>query len=354
MNHVQPTRQPRRNSCPENTCGDKKQGPIHVFFNANDAFVPHLSVAIASILKTSKSALAFHILTSDLTEISRKNVIALCSIRPFDIEFLQVDKNLFNNVDRSNLGNLSMEAYYRLSIADLCPQIDRAIYLDCDLVVNRDLRELWDIDIGGNFCGGISDAHSYAPGMVEKIFGREFYFNSGVLLLNLFEIRKHFSLGDFLRIKRENLRWFRYNDQDIFNKAFGSRVVELPGEWNVTGAKAPGWVAGQIARMSLKKKKYHIKIPAIMHYTGAHKPWREPHGINSHFFGWLYFHNLRETLYADMEKDMRGNYNHMRPFLRYWWRHPLFFMKIKFWRRMYYKHMADASEIAYRKPQGVE
>lgn len=337
---------------PNTTDAAAMREPIHVFFNANNAFAPHLSVVIVSILTASKSDFVFHVLTSDFKEDSRQNVLSLRATHPFEIEFIHVDKTLFANVDRRNLKYLTMEAYYRLLITDLCPRLDRAIYLDCDLVVNRDLRELWDIDIGGNFCAGVSDPLAYAPGMVEKIFDRDFYFNSGVLLLNLAEIRRHFSLGDFLRIKRENLRWFQYNDQDILNKAFGSKVVELPAEWNVTDGAAPAWVAGQIARAGSREQKnnikHHIEVPAIMHYTRAHKPWKKPYGIDSQFFSWLYFRNLRQTPYADMENDMRENYKYIPSLFNYWWRRPLFFLKARFWRKMYYKHLSDVSGMNWQ------
>jgi len=328
--------------------------PIHVFFNANDAYAPHLSVVIVSILRNSKSDFSFHILTSDFTKETREKLLSLRERRPFDIEFVHVDKARFANVDRRNLKHLTMEAYYRLLAAEVRPQIDRAIYLDCDLVVNRDLRELWDIDIGSRFCAAVRDAGAYAPGMVEKIFHKKFYFNSGVLLLNLSEIRKYFSSEDFLRIKRENAQWFKYNDQDILNKAFGRRVVELPAEWNVTDGMAPDWVAGQLAHPHTDSKgrkhniRHDIQIPAIMHYTRAHKPWKKPCGIDSQFFSWLYFRNLRETPYADLEKDMRENYDSARDFLRFWWRRPLFFLKGRFWQRRYYKHLADLSELHWR------
>ncbi|MBQ8692167.1 MAG: hypothetical protein IJ520_03390, partial [Synergistaceae bacterium] len=45
---------------------------------------------------------------------------------------------------------LTAGALYRLFMPEVLSGLDKVIYLDCDIVVNMDIAELWDIDLGGN------------------------------------------------------------------------------------------------------------------------------------------------------------------------------------------------------------
>lgn len=51
----------------------------------------------------------------------------------------------------------SMTTYFRLFISNLYPQYNKAIYLDCDIVLLKDIAELYNIDIGDNLLGAVPD-----------------------------------------------------------------------------------------------------------------------------------------------------------------------------------------------------
>ena len=64
-----------------------------------------------------------------------------------------MDSTLIDNLPLSKaegLNHISKATYYRLLIADILPkEIDRVLYLDCDIIVNDSLEELWGIDMTG-------------------------------------------------------------------------------------------------------------------------------------------------------------------------------------------------------------
>ena len=93
-----------------------------------------------------------------------------------------------------------MTTYFRLFIASLYPQYNKAIYLDSDIVVLHDVAELFNIDIGNNLVGAVPDdiiqKNEVFQEYVEKVVGvssYKNYFNAGVLVMNLEELRNfHF------------------------------------------------------------------------------------------------------------------------------------------------------------------
>ena len=54
-------------------------------------------------------------------------------------------------------GYITTAAYYRLSLSDLIPNLDKIIWLDGDTVVFGDLKEMYDIDMKGFYYRGFLD-----------------------------------------------------------------------------------------------------------------------------------------------------------------------------------------------------
>lgn len=67
-----------------------------------------------------------------------------------------VDDAVFREL-KLNIPHVSRHTYYRYAIAELFPQLDKALYLDADLVVRGSLAELWNTNLGGFLCAGVRD-----------------------------------------------------------------------------------------------------------------------------------------------------------------------------------------------------
>ena len=131
---------------------------------------------------------------------------------------------------------------YRLLIQDVIAA-DKVIYLDCDVLVNLDIKEMWDIDFEGK---SLAAPHSvlYFRGCSPfslryyqiKLLGTDIqhYFSAGVLLMNLKKIRE---CGDFLNDLKE---WIARNhyldfflDQDALNSIFAGDVKYIDAKFHV-------------------------------------------------------------------------------------------------------------------------
>lgn len=295
---------------------------IPIFFSTNDNYAKHVCVAIASILDNSKSSFHFCILTSGLCEESKNAIVQTAAGNT--VEFISIDKRDFESFNVM-LAHLSIEACYRYLIADLKPEFDKAIYLDCDLVVLDDIKKLYDTDIKDFYaaCGDEILKVSY-----YKKLGLSRYFNSGVLLLNCALMRCDNITEQLFKKTAELSGKSKYLDQDALNIVFSKKLKFFHMRWNATNPifrkSANVKFLKEIARQARDN-------PAIVHFSGPDKPWKIPSGMLSHPYSAAYFYYLSKTPYAECYSDMFRNFNSIKTLLWYWRRHLLFFLRPTFW-----------------------
>lgn len=183
----------------------------------------------------------------------------------------------------SNNNKLNETTYFRLLIPFiLSTDYHKAIYLDCDMVVQTDLREMFSIQLKHHYVAAVQDitglAEYYAPSnskrqyrdkMFPNIFPQD-YFNAGLLLIDLDSFRQNISFS-FIREMMEQTCWNQY-DQDILNFICAGKTLMLPLEWNVIA----DFGLNQYLPDTIRK---HAKIaelsPKIIHYGGGNrKPWK--------------------------------------------------------------------------------
>ena len=117
--------------------------------------------------------------------------------------------------------------------------VDRVLYLDANLLVRRDLKGIWNADMGGRPIGAVRDLeHPLGhTGLPEVDRGRP-YFNACVLLLDLFLIRQRLpEMKNALAERQETM----FKDQDFLNSFFSGDFYELDTAWNAgLGIYTPG------------------------------------------------------------------------------------------------------------------
>lgn len=277
------------------------QIPIPVIFAINNTYVKQLATVLVSILKNSnsKNIYKFYVLNSDITN---KNLEILTDIvkkhnKKSEINFIDMNNILkdFNLEDymsrRENYTYISIETYFRFFIPELFPQYNKVIYLDADILVMQDLKNLFDINIKNAYAGVVQDnwqilsynhkEHKPAGNMYKDF--KEYYqkklkktnskyFNAGVLLLNLDEIRKDNivqKLWDFTA----NESPLEFQDQDVLNAVLEPKLKYIDNKWNVL--KDLAWLITQYSCDKITKQNYKktLKKTAIFHYVGSNKPW---------------------------------------------------------------------------------
>ena len=171
---------------------------LPIFFAVDDGYMPFLAVTLQSLVENS-SADYYYLIKILYTNISEDNKEKIKKYERENVNIEFVDLNYYIGKIKDKLYTrdyYSKTTYFRLFIPNLYPQYDKALYLDCDIVLLRDVAELFNIDMGDNLVGGAPDdviqTYEVFQEYVEKVVGvvdYRNYFNAGVLVMNLKKMR---------------------------------------------------------------------------------------------------------------------------------------------------------------------
>ncbi|WP_261806882.1 glycosyltransferase family 8 protein [Lapidilactobacillus luobeiensis] len=249
---------------------NQQQRTIPIFFGIDDKYAPYLSVTLQSLLSNRAPETRYEITVLYQT-LSITNQTKLQALVPAScsLTFVSLDADLYERFDgdRNTLraDYFTLTIYYRLFIAELFPQYQRAIYLDSDTIVTQDLGALYDLDLGDNVIGAIPDAficnHPEPRRYAEMAIGvdPDHYINSGVLLMDLAALRtQHFS-QKFLELLNQYHFELIAPDQDYLNAICYGKTRYLSPKWN--------------AQTEYILAEIKLALPAIIHFNLFGKPW---------------------------------------------------------------------------------
>ena len=274
---------------------------IPVFFAVDNGYIPFLSVALRSLIdNTSKENIyAIKILYTNVTEENKKR-IKKYETENISIEFVDLNKQLEEIKEKLYTRNyFSNTTYYRLFIPELYPEYDKAVYIDSDTVCLSDIAELYNTDMGDNLIAGIPDGVIQAIDIfkdyVERVVGvadYNNYFNAGVIVMNLKELRDYKFEEKFIYML-EKIKFEVAQDQDYLNRLCKGRVKILDYSWN------------RMPVMGKTEEKINL-----IHYNLGAKPWYFDNVVYQEYF-WEYakktefYNEIKElgTKYTDEDKE---------------------------------------------------
>jgi lipopolysaccharide biosynthesis glycosyltransferase len=242
--------------------------PIVLALASDEGYFPGLYCAVASALRALDPLrdVDVKVLDGGLSQQSRDSLAKLIGRtgKRAQLEFTIADASIF---DEAALGpGQSHMAYCRILLPHLLG-VSRLIYLDCDVLVFRDLSQLFDFDLpDGKVVAAVPDsetcslaADSRASAKAMKLPAEGTYFNSGVILMNLDELRKQrfFERAvEFLTVRKLD---YQFHDQSAINFLLHQCIQELPEYWN-----RPSWCFDQ---------QENNNLDCVLHYTNS-VPWR--------------------------------------------------------------------------------
>ncbi len=282
---------------------------IPVVFAANNGFAPVFAACLRSLLDhiSEENCYDVVLLHTDVTEENQKTLSAMvegCSA--VSLRFFDVSEMLGDHPLRAN-AHISVETYFRFLIQSVLPGYDKVLYLDCDLIVNSDVAELYRTEVEGyllaaardpEFLGHLNGADKKIQRYILEELGMKDpsgYFQAGVLLLNTGELRKLHSQEQWLALASVP---HRYNDQDVLNLCCEGRVRYLDMAWNLITDCDHTRVSGILpfAPPEIQRDYAQARLaPKIIHYAGYRKPWQKPaEDLANHFWS-----ALRRTPYYE-------------------------------------------------------
>ena len=195
-----------------------------------------MGVAMYSILSHNKHVekISFFVIDNHISKENREKLNTV--IEQFDNADIRfINFNLFENKLHLNLTwPISLSSYARLFVGEMLPDdINRVLYLDCDIVVNDSLVELWNTNLKYHCLGAVQDTIPTKTKAAVGLTPHQRYFNAGVLLIDLQRWRE-MKIGqkclDFIDSHNGQVV---HHDQGVLNGILKEQWVRLPLTNNV-------------------------------------------------------------------------------------------------------------------------
>lgn len=243
-----------------------------VVLAANHAYAEQVMTTIKSICYHNRS-IRFYLINSDFPNEWFKQLNK--RLERYDSEIINC-RVTSEQISRYKT-DISYTVFLRYFISDFVKE-DKALYLDCDLVVTKNLDNLFETDL-----------QDYPLAAVRDYGGRVYYgremFNAGVLLINNRLWKQENMSQRLIDLTNEWHDKVDQADQSILNMLFENRWIELEFDNNhvvihkqFTDYELP---AGQ-------------DYPGIIHYLSHRKPWFDL-AAQSYRDVWWYYHSLEWT-----------------------------------------------------------
>lgn len=260
--------------------------PIEIVCGIDTNYVPHLAVMLTSLTASNPGQIfRVHVLHDGISKVQRNRVNQCCP--KVQIEWKEIEEHPVLGFE--GILHISRATYLRLAMVDaLDPVIRRVLYLDVDLIINGDVRSLWDTDLGNKVCAAVID-----PGMEAKTFAKKHslplsgsYFNAGVMLIDMERMRAEPFLERAVAILANPDSRCEFADQDALNIVLWNQWLPVNLTWNFQRKFLYNDFSAWKTETPLTRE------PAIIHFTEGYKPWR---GTEWHPYAWLYSKYLLRT-----------------------------------------------------------
>lgn len=252
---------------------------------ADNNVVEYMSALIVSILRNSSQdeEFIFHIITSCISEENKNYLNELKNIKNFQLKYYNpIHREKFERwYSEKTPQKWPVEVFFKLDIPFILKDLDKVLYLDCDMIAVNNFKELFDINMDNYTAAAAKDkliSNSHLKKI--KINKSNGYFNSGLLLINIKNFNTLFPNDTFLeKIDKylNNIKIVEYPEQDIINIIFNNKIKPIDSKYNCVSA--------------IVKKDKEVQDTIIAHYTLLKPLYKNayPQKNKLYYAFWKYF-----------------------------------------------------------------
>lgn len=259
------------------------QTQLNIVFASDDNYVQPLAVSIYSLLDNVRREVKITILDGGISDFNKDKLLNIAKKFNTNLYFYKMQDSLFFGFPI--IFHYSIAIYYRLILDKIFEgDLDKVLYLDCDILVLGDVSKLFDLNLDKFYLAAVKDNISEDFKKVSKVKDFDIkikdMFNTGVLLLNLKKIRQDSIMDKSMKFIDNYKNDLTLPDQEALNFLCTDNWLMLDGSWNV--------------QMDLNQQK--LKEVNILHYTNRYKPWH------------AFYHNYYQKYYIKYLKLSWPNY----------------------------------------------
>ena len=205
---------------------------VDICLITDNLYADHTYVCVKSLLfsKNKESKYNIHVVfdvdESEFSELNDK--FSKLSESHFKVECARVSSEKYNKFEIVDF-HVKAASLLKFDLIDIFPKIDKLLYLDCDITVNKDLTELFNTDVENNYFA--ANYHAASPDEIKhrEALSLKHVYNTGVLLFNLKKMREDKLYNKLIEVRRTNpyILNARSLDQLTFNFVCKENIKEF-------------------------------------------------------------------------------------------------------------------------------
>lgn len=238
---------------------------IHIAIAADMNIEAGLHVTLYSAIKSLSESAVVHLFLKDFSFEAIERLGGTVSEFSHNCELRMYDATQIDTGQGKGLHQNKMP-YVLLSIPELV-SCERIICLDADLLITTDLKELFDLELGGCTVGAVGTVPLKYSWGKERDFllsvgidDESIYFNSGVLLIDTREWKKRRITQVSLDLASKHSKQLHTADQTVLNAVLKDQILYLPTKYNV-------FCFPETPPIDIEE------MDGIYHFVGSPKPW---------------------------------------------------------------------------------
>jgi lipopolysaccharide biosynthesis glycosyltransferase len=245
---------------------------IHISASSDNNYAQHVGVMLYSLLSNASTPenIHIHLISDNISSDNCEKLTRCVDSFGASLHIIPADNKRYENLPTLRYGTA---AYQRISLGDYLPETaDKVIYLDCDILVLSDIKQLWEQPLDNK---PLAAVENLSPKACKSLgFSRKDYFNSGVLIADLQWWRKNSMYDQAVSFIKQHHSELQYIDQCTLNHIFQDNWKKLPLSWNQQAD-----IYGVLKKYSdgcgySKNELQQAAInPGIVHFIGKQKPW---------------------------------------------------------------------------------
>lgn len=248
---------------------------INIVLSPSDSYSKYCYITLLSILHCANAADLYEV-SILYDKISSENIDLIQSLETSRcrISFIDVNDWIDEEIMRDR-DYVSKNTYFRIIAPKVLSHKERFIYVDSDMVINKNINELYLVDLQDKTIAAVKNWSTKTElDYVKNELGIscDTYFNAGIVLFDVKKYLENKITEKCLKVLSE--RQYKYFDQDVLNLVLRDDVMLVNPRWNVVWhlASVPG-VMNDLPEGTRKIWNEASKNPYIVHYTSAVKPW---------------------------------------------------------------------------------